>query len=263
MVIPEQLNLGIASSLNVIPRQYISPSNAQNLASPTTLGKLALGFHRTSRSFDEREREILNLIHPFVVHAYRNSQTYTRLQQQITQFSQAINELGSVILSPGGRIQFISPRALQLLSEYFPDSSWIGDQLPEALQTWVKAQIQQRYETSLSQPTKPLQIEQLGKGLSVRLLGSAASKQFTLTLEERKHPSFSVELLRSLGLTRRESEVLVWVAHGKTNAEIATVLLLSEKTVKKHLENMFKKLNVQTRAAAVTTVLELLGMMER
>ena len=53
------------------------------------------------------------------------------------------------------------------------------------------------------------------------------------------------------GLTQRESEVLVWVARGKTNQEIAAHLVLSPNTVRKHLENAFVKLGVHSRAEAV------------
>lgn len=56
------------------------------------------------------------------------------------------------------------------------------------------------------------------------------------------------------GLTRRESEVLAWVARGKTNQEIAAHLVLSPNTVRKHLENTFEKLGVHTRAEAVAQV---------
>jgi DNA-binding CsgD family transcriptional regulator len=52
------------------------------------------------------------------------------------------------------------------------------------------------------------------------------------------------------GLTAREGEVLGWVASGKTNAEIARILFVSPHTVRKHLENIFEKLNVRTRTAA-------------
>jgi DNA-binding CsgD family transcriptional regulator len=53
------------------------------------------------------------------------------------------------------------------------------------------------------------------------------------------------------GLTRRESEVLTLVARGKTNQEIATDLVLSPNTVRKHLENSFEKLGVHSRTEAV------------
>jgi ATP/maltotriose-dependent transcriptional regulator MalT len=52
------------------------------------------------------------------------------------------------------------------------------------------------------------------------------------------------------GLTGREVEVLALVATGKTNREIATDLFISEKTVARHVANIFVKLAVTTRAAA-------------
>jgi DNA-binding CsgD family transcriptional regulator len=53
------------------------------------------------------------------------------------------------------------------------------------------------------------------------------------------------------GLTDREAEILAWVARGKTNEEIAALLVVSPHTVRKHLEHAYKKLRVHTRAAAV------------
>lgn len=52
-------------------------------------------------------------------------------------------------------------------------------------------------------------------------------------------------------LTPREAEVLGWIACGKTNREIALLLFVSPHTVRKHVENIFGKLGVHTRAAAV------------
>ena len=52
------------------------------------------------------------------------------------------------------------------------------------------------------------------------------------------------------GLTAREVEVLRLVAHGRSNPEIAAALVLSEKTVARHLSNIFAKLDVTSRTAA-------------
>ncbi len=57
-------------------------------------------------------------------------------------------------------------------------------------------------------------------------------------------------LLRQTGLTRREAEVLLWVSYGKTNRTVSEILGISPRTVNKHLEQVFKKLGVETRAAA-------------
>jgi DNA-binding CsgD family transcriptional regulator len=51
-------------------------------------------------------------------------------------------------------------------------------------------------------------------------------------------------------LTPRETEVLSWLAKGKTNRDIADILGMSHRTVNKHLEHIFEKLGVETRAAA-------------
>ena len=55
-------------------------------------------------------------------------------------------------------------------------------------------------------------------------------------------------------LTPREREVIYLAAQGKSNAEIASVLWVTPGTVKKHLENIYGKLHVGSRAAAVSHV---------
>jgi DNA-binding NarL/FixJ family response regulator len=62
--------------------------------------------------------------------------------------------------------------------------------------------------------------------------------------------------LEKLGLTPREAEVLFWVAQGKTNPEIATILGIGLTTVKKHLEASFVKLGVENRTSAAALALE-------
>ena len=58
------------------------------------------------------------------------------------------------------------------------------------------------------------------------------------------------------GLTAREVEVLRLVASGRSNAQIATDLVLSEKTVARHLSNIFGKLDVGSRTAATAYAFE-------
>jgi DNA-binding NarL/FixJ family response regulator len=52
-------------------------------------------------------------------------------------------------------------------------------------------------------------------------------------------------------ITPREKEVLRLLTTGSTNKEIAKVLFISEKTVKSHLNSIFKKLNVTRRLQAI------------
>jgi DNA-binding NarL/FixJ family response regulator len=58
------------------------------------------------------------------------------------------------------------------------------------------------------------------------------------------------------GLTPREVEVLRLVATGASNREIADVLVISDKTVARHVANMFTKLDVSSRAAATAFAYE-------
>ena len=60
-------------------------------------------------------------------------------------------------------------------------------------------------------------------------------------------------------LTPRVAETLLWLTQGKTNSEIATILGISESTVKKHVLESFETLGVETRTAASLCALEVLS----
>jgi DNA-binding CsgD family transcriptional regulator len=103
-----------------------------------------------------------------------------------------------------------------------------------------------------------------GRARSVYLERSGSNytdRERTLFALIRPHLSrmrFNAESRRQMngisGLTPREAEVLGLVALGNTNAEIAAALFISPQTVRKHLENIFEKLNVRTRTAAAAFV---------
>jgi DNA-binding CsgD family transcriptional regulator len=63
-----------------------------------------------------------------------------------------------------------------------------------------------------------------------------------------------------LGLTPRELEILTWIARGQTNSEIAETLWIAPSTVRTHLENIYAKLGVHTRTAAVARLLGVKGV---
>ena len=82
---------------------------------------------------------------------------------------------------------------------------------------------------------------QLGAAPDVRAADAIATPATTTTAGSP---------LDTQGLSARELEVLRLVASGKTNKAIAGELFLSEKTVDRHVSNIFGKLNVSSRAAA-------------
>jgi ATP/maltotriose-dependent transcriptional regulator MalT len=76
-------------------------------------------------------------------------------------------------------------------------------------------------------------------------IGAAADLSVALALVENGEPLGAAD-----GLSPREVQVLQLVATGQTNREIAGRLTLSEHTVRRHLQNIFAKLDVPSRAAA-------------
>ena len=61
-------------------------------------------------------------------------------------------------------------------------------------------------------------------------------------------------------LTEREAEVLLWIARGKSNRDIAEILSLSPRTVNKHLEQIYAKLGVENRTSAAALAVRTLGV---
>jgi len=102
--------------------------------------------------------------------------------------------------------------------------------------------------------TKPVDPPELIAAVKARLRRAEAA--VASTPQRPGGAEASPAQLESLGLTPREAEILFWVAQGKTNPEIATILGIGLTTVKKHLESTFAKLGVENRTSAAALALE-------
>jgi DNA-binding response OmpR family regulator/DNA-binding CsgD family transcriptional regulator len=104
----------------------------------------------------------------------------------------------------------------------------------------------------------PSQLGAQGAPLIARHFAEADRNDLQMIiLEERGAPAGPSALLK-LGLTAREAEVLYWIAQGKSNPDIATILEANVRTVHKHVEHIFQKLGLETRNAAMLAALEVL-----
>lgn len=173
--------------------------------------------------------------------AHRNSQAFTLLEQQVALLHSGIEAagLGFVALADDGRIVFATPVAARLLQRYF---EWKGSsrRLPSPLVRWLAAHW----------PDRRGQAFVVGgevRTLSVRLLRHTEQPLFVLRETPRR---FDPVALEAFGLTPRQAEVLGWVTEAKTDPEIAAILGISPRTVNHHLEVVYRKLGVETRAAA-------------
>jgi DNA-binding NarL/FixJ family response regulator len=102
--------------------------------------------------------------------------------------------------------------------------------------------------------TKPVANADLVRAVEARL------RRYRRQANREFKPDFSsAEPLLKLGLTPRAAETLLWLSQGKTNSDIATILGITESTVKKYVQEIFEKLGVETRSAAALRALEVLN----
>ncbi len=94
--------------------------------------------------------------------------------------------------------------------------------------------------------------------LTVYYFKQAEEDEYLLKIQS---PNVEIEptiLEESLAITYREAEVLLWLAHGKTNREIAEVLEMSPRTVNKHLEQMYPKIGADNRTVAASVAIQII-----
>ncbi|SAI69370.1 two component response regulator [Bordetella ansorpii] len=154
-----------------------------------------------------------------------------------------------VVLGADGRITWKTAKARLWLAQYL-DMDGEAQQLPAPLAQWVAARQADRDEAQAYLAMRN------GRELRIRLSAAQRGGEPVLLLEEGAAPP---EPARPLGetyrLTVREAEVLSWLAKGKTNRDISEILGMSPRTVNKHLEHIYVKLGVETRAAATALAL--------
>lgn len=152
-----------------------------------------------------------------------------------------------VMANPSSEIVFATQPARVLLHAFFGESD--PGMLPAKVRDWLGGMVRER----------PLVVADARRGeLQVEVLTASDSGNVTLRLKP-PNAAWGPKALLNLGLTPREAEVLYWICEGKTNPEIALILNASANTIKKHSQNLFVKLGVETRMAAARMVASVLG----
>ncbi len=160
----------------------------------------------------------------------------------MTETQQAADAAGDAIVAVDAErhVRWATPLARRWLKDVLDADG----RLPIALRQWVG----KNTEPSFTLPARD-------RRLVFSRLGTARGGDERLLIQSRTHVPEPDALMRALKLTQREAEVLHWVALGKTNTEVGSVLAMSPRTVNKHLEHIFQKLNVETRTAATTVAI--------
>jgi DNA-binding CsgD family transcriptional regulator len=201
----------------------------------------ALSLARETWGFDGRDREILHTLQPHMARAYRNVKTLSRARYRLQDDGLKNANVAMLEIGPHGEVIRGMSRATRLLSEYCR-SDWRPSQvLPDTLQRWLRHQAH-----------TPLTIHRGKRRLIARFFPVRPRNGMCglLLIEDRTAPQ-AVSRLYASGLTAREFEVLLELEKGCSNEDIAAALSISPRTVKKHLENIYAKLGISSRTAAL------------
>jgi len=156
-------------------------------------------------------------------------------------------------VAPGGALIWCTPQAESLFQRIEPEWDSNGAALPAGLEAVVRRLMREPGPGATAQlALKALEIE------LARVEGDRPGETLFKITEVGEASKVDV-LLAQTGLTRREAEVLLWVSYGKTNRTVSEILGISPRTVNKHLEQVFKKLGVETRAAATAIAVRMIS----
>lgn len=155
----------------------------------------------------------------------------------------ALDSAGQYLLtiSKYGQLKWATPQAYQLFHSAGLNEDWITNQLEEHLRYFSSSTINKDKGVVISDGHSPIKVTYICEN---------ENQEFLLRLVNLNRPNEESILQAAFSLTQRESEVLVWLARGKSNSEIAIILDISPRTINTHLVQIFRKLEVDNRTSA-------------
>ncbi len=198
----------------------------------------AIVLNREKRDFTKSEVETVRLIRPHLRRSYDTARAFSGFARDRDRLEEAIAAAGICLveLAPDGTVLEATVAARALLERHRL-ATLGGTALAGDLGHWLE---QTRPLDQLATTTFRTPAGVLGAAL---VPGPRAAQ---LLLDERFDRSST-----TLPLTVREREVLETIADGTTNAQAAEALGVGERTIAKHLENIYGKLGVPNRGAAL------------
>lgn len=214
---------------------------------------------RAGHEYTEAERRMISLISTHFVSAVRVAQSLEgmrRVEVYLLQGALQAAPRGMIVLTPDAEIKYATDWAILLMQKYFGRGALGAMKLPRKIETWLRRAVEARRAGDFHPPPLPVRARSADAELRISLAFNSTTAEGMLLVEEKTF--LSPERIRTLGLTRREAEVLFWVAQGKTDWEVGTLCGISPRTVQIHLARVYTKLGVENRTAATLKVLELL-----
>ena len=201
----------------------------------------------------------------YIVKPIRPPEVLVRVDVQLTQArnlqraEHALNNstFSALAIDSYGNLTWLTPGGSLWLDEFVHKHALSGDHrpgspLPKPIHEWVK----QHIGNGRGPDMDSFESYRAGVSFSAKITPCQNTGEYLLLLETHTGEWDLESVKNSLGLTFREAEILMWVSRGKTNKEVGVILGNSPRTINKHLEHIFEKLGVVTRAAAVSIVLQ-------
>jgi DNA-binding CsgD family transcriptional regulator len=197
---------------------------------------MGFALSRRQPDYSERDRAVLEMLRSHLVVVFNNLTLTGDLKRLLAENNLALSELSSatIIVDLQGHMLYHTGCGLQ----------WIGaaesGQLPAPIADWFKT------EASTSASGAALRLITNHGTVQVRVAptNSPQRRLLLLTLD-----ASALGPAVNYGLSERQLEVVQWICHGKSNAEIGSILGISPRTVQKHVEHIFEKLGLESRTA--------------
>jgi DNA-binding NarL/FixJ family response regulator len=154
-------------------------------------------------------------------------------------------------------------------SDVFGQTVWITPQASKLISLAIEVghASDQTWQEAIKPVLARIVTQKLGKTLVFdskagplfgSFIGEGEPGEYLIRLSVGGSSSEDDILRQSFDLTGREAEVLRWIAQGKSNRDVAAILACSPRTVNKHLEQIYQKLDVENRTAAAMLALRVL-----
>jgi DNA-binding CsgD family transcriptional regulator len=168
---------------------------------------------------------------------------------------------GIAVLGEANQVEAVTEAVREWLWRYFPEFEGDGTSLPPELEAWLNEQMEQSPAApNISKGRTAFKRHRGERRLVVRIKCDHQNGMTMLLLTEEEplftHESLRRELRVAFGVTEREADVVFYLLLGKTNPEIALILDIAGRTTQKHVENIFPKLGVENRQAAIVFIFE-------
>jgi DNA-binding CsgD family transcriptional regulator len=218
-------------------------------------GRLAcITCNRNGREFTDKEKAVVEFLTPHLQAAFENCLAFEANVALVARAAAArrVTSQEMIWLDRALAVVEITPRIRELIREFFNEEMG-SRQLPQKITEWLHPAVSSRAHP----PLRPLIIRRPNASLKIRLYPEQLPGLHLLTFH-RQSITPTLDDLKPFGLSRRESEVLLWLAQGKTNAEISRILYINRRTVDGHVQAILAKLGVENRTAASLLVADLL-----